>query len=72
MSLYNSFELYEMNKSLFNSFDKIKMELDRGENSNFQEYLDYYNEIYPGHSDPVEEIKRSFYEMAFCKRRKRD
>lgn len=66
MSLYDSFELFEMNRVLFNSFDKIKMELDRGENSNFQEYLDYYNEIFPSHSDSLEEIKRSFYEMAFC------
>jgi hypothetical protein len=66
MSLYDSFELYEMNKSLFNSFEKIKKELDRGENSNFQEYLDYYNEINIDHSDTVEEIKMSFYEMAFC------
>lgn len=66
MSLYNSFELFEMNRVLFNSFDKIKMELDRGENSNFQEYLDCYNEIFPSHSDSLEEIKKSFYEMAFC------
>ena len=66
MSLYDSLELYEMNRVLFNSFEKIKMELDRGENSNFQEYFDNYNEIFPSHSDSLEEIKRSFYEMAFC------
>lgn len=46
-------------------FDKVVFELDNGINSNFKEYHRVYNLIHEGHNDSVEEIKRSFYEMAF-------
>lgn len=47
-------------------FDKVVYELDNGINSDFNEYHRAYNLIHEGHKDSLEEIKRSFYEMAFA------
>lgn len=46
-------------------FDKVVYELDNGINSDFNEYHRVYNLIHEGHNDSLEEIKRSFKEMAF-------
>ena len=35
-------------------------------NSNFNEYLLTYNQINKGHKDSLDEIRKSFYQMAFC------
>ena len=47
-------------------YRKIVNELDNGINSNFNEYLLTYNRINKGHNDSLDEIKKSFYQMAFC------
>jgi len=47
-------------------FDRVVFELDNNINSDFNEYHRVYNLIHEGHSDSLEVIKRSFYEMAFA------
>jgi hypothetical protein len=47
-------------------FLKIIFELDNGINSNIGEYITSYNQINKGHRETFDEIKKSFYQMAFC------
>ena len=34
--------------------------------SNFDEYKTYYDKSNKGHNDSLEDIRKSFYQMAFC------
>lgn len=47
-------------------YKRIIYELDNGINSNFNEYKRVYDKINKGHNKSLEEIKTSFYQMAFC------
>jgi len=46
-------------------YDKVVYELDNQIKSDFNEYHRVYNLIHEDHSDTIQDIKRSFYEMAF-------
>jgi hypothetical protein len=46
-------------------FKRIVFELDSGINSNFDEYKTYYDRSNAGHNHPLEDIRKSFYQMAF-------
>ncbi len=55
----------EKRRILMEVFKRIVYELDNGINSNFDEYKTYYDRSNEGHSDPLENIRKSFYQMAF-------
>ena len=56
----------EKRRILKDVFKRIVYELDNGINSNFDEYKRVYDKINEGHNKSLEEIKTSFYQMAFC------
>ncbi len=56
----------EKRRILKEVFKRIVYELDNGINSNFDEYKTYYDRSNEGHNDPLEDIIKSFYQMAFC------
>jgi hypothetical protein len=56
----------EKKSILLKVYQKIVYQLDNGINSNFNEYLTYYNRINEDHEDSIVQIKESFYKMAFC------
>ncbi len=56
----------EKRRILKEVYKRIVYELDNGINSNFDEYKTYYDKSNQGHNDSLEDIKKSFYQMAFC------
>lgn len=56
----------EKRRILKDVFKRIVFQLDNGINSNFDEYKRVYDKINEGHNKSLEEIKTSFYQMAFC------
>jgi len=56
----------EKRRILMEVFKRIVYELDNGINSNFDEYKTYYDKSNQGHNDTLEDIRKSFYQMAFC------
>ncbi len=56
----------EKRRILKEVYKRIVYELDNGINSNFDEYKTYYDRSNKGHNDPLEDIRKSFYQMAFC------
>ena len=56
----------EKRRILKEVFKRIVIQLDNGINSNFDEYKRVYDIINEGHNKSLEEIKTSFYQMAFC------
>lgn len=56
----------EKRRILKEVFKRIVYELDNGINSNFDEYKTYYDKSNQGHNDSLEDIRKSFYQMAFC------
>jgi hypothetical protein len=59
-------EDYKKNTILNDVFTRIVFQLNNGIDSNFDEYKRVYDEINEGHNKSLEEIKTSFYQMAFC------
>jgi hypothetical protein len=59
-------DLLYFENSVRNCFDKVKEQLDLGIDSNFDEFHQSYLKLYPTSTEPLEEIRREFYEMAFC------
>lgn len=59
-------EDYKKNRILKDVFTRIVFQLNNGIDSNFDEYKRVYDEINEGHNKSLEEIKTSFYQMAFC------
>ena len=56
----------EKRRILKEVYKRIVYELDNGINSNFDEYKTYYDKSNQGHNDSLEDIRKSFYQMAFC------
>jgi hypothetical protein len=56
----------EKRRILKEVYKRIVYELDNGINSNFDEYKTYYDKSNKGHNDSLEDIRKSFYQMAFC------
>jgi hypothetical protein len=56
----------EKRRILKEVFKRIVHQLDNGINSNFDEYREVYDKINEGHNKSLDEIKTSFYQMAFC------
>ena len=56
----------EKRRILKEVYKRIVYELDNGINSNFDEYKTYYDKSNQGHNDTLEDIRKSFYQMAFC------
>ena len=56
----------EKRRILKEVYKRIVYELDNGINSNFDEYKTYYDRSNKGNIDPLEDIRKSFYQMAFC------
>jgi len=59
-------EDYKKNRILKDVFTRIVFQLNNGIDSNFDEYKRVYDKINEGHNKSLEEIKTSFYQMAFC------
>jgi hypothetical protein len=59
-------EDFEKRRILKIIFKRIVYQLDNGINSNFNEYKSIYDKINVGHNKSVDEIRKSFYQMAFC------
>jgi hypothetical protein len=53
-------------KILEEVFHRIIYKLDNGIDSNFDEYKIVYDRINDGHNDSIDQIRKSFYQMAFC------
>jgi hypothetical protein len=56
----------EKRRILKEVFKRIVHQLDNGIDSNFDEYRRVYDKINEGHNKSLDEIKTSFYQMAFC------
>jgi hypothetical protein len=56
----------EKRRILKDVFRRIIYQLDNGINSNFNEYKIVYDTINEGHNHSLDEIRKSFYQMAFC------
>ena len=56
----------EKRRILKEVYKRIVYELDNGINSNFDEYKRAYDKINEGHNKSLNEIKITFYQMAFC------
>ena len=56
----------EKRRILKEVFKRIVHQLDNGINSKFDEYRRVYDKINEGHNKTLDEIKTSFYQMAFC------
>jgi len=56
----------EKRRILKEVYKRIVYELDNGINSNFDEYKIVYDKINEGHNKSLDEIKTTFYQMAFC------
>ena len=61
----NVMEDYKKNTILKDVFTRIVFQLNIGIDSNFDEYKRAYDKINEGHNKTLEEIKTSFYQMAF-------